>query len=269
MLKLKRKKQARKNSGKNYDLGKIVFSKKGIIFFTLLGISAGLIIFTYGYLSKSAYFNIESVEVRGTNLTPQLLNKKIFNTAIGENIFTLGLTSVHNRLIEEYPEIQDLKVIKQFPNKLVLRIKARKPIAQVLYYNKLYPVDAESVIIPNISDIAQKNLPVIGGINFRFDQNIGKKCNSKQLEKTFLLIDAMRNSGFLSEHDLGVIDASDYKNLSFFIEDGIEIKIGDRDFPERLGRLKKTFLDPKINKSEIKYLDLRFEDVTIGPKAIK
>ena len=98
---------------------------------------------------------------------------------------------------------------------------------------------------------------------------MGRSFNSDQLNKVFKLLSAINETDLLSEHDLGSIEASDYRNLSFYIEDGIEVKIGSDDFKKRLGLLKRTFSDQRVDKSEIRYIDLRFDDVAIGPKAIK
>ena len=68
-------------------------------------------------------------------------------------------------------------------------------------------------------------------------------------------------SGFLNDHTLTKVDISDYRNIAFFIEDGLEIKIGNSNFKERLGQLTKTLASIVVDKDEIKYIDLRFDDV--------
>jgi cell division septal protein FtsQ len=63
------------------------------------------------------------------------------------------------------------------------------------------------------------------------------------------------------------IEASDPRAMVFYLDDGLEVKIGNERFKERLGMLRKTLRDPRILRDRIKYLDLRFdEDVVIGPK---
>jgi len=71
---------------------------------------------------------------------------------------------------------------------------------------------------------------------------------------------------FSQEHEIHMVDVSDEKNLSLYIEDGIEIKIGGEKFRERLNRFNKTFESGKVDKNRIRYIDLRFGDVIIGPK---
>lgn len=269
MFKFKSKKQTKKSFKKNNLLYQFIFSKFGMATIIFVVIFGFLYAATINFITNSDYFKVESVEVKGQNLSTLFIKKEIFEIGKGRNILTLDLQNIHKKILSEYPEIQELKVVRILPDKLVIKIKARRPVAQISHSSKFYPVDRELVVLSNISYEAYKGLPVITGINMRLNDYIGRQCNSRQLENAFMLLDAINSSGLLSDHDLAMIDASDYKNLSFYIEDGIEVKIGSENFENRLSLLKKTFLDTKLNKSEIKYLDLRFEDVTIGPKVMK
>ncbi len=269
MFKFKTKKQTKKASKKSNLFFKMIFSKFGVMFVVLLAFFIFLYVSLLNYITNSDYFKVDTVEIKGQNLSTLYLNKDVFSLGKGKNILLLNLRDVHRELMKRYPEIEDLKVIRMLPNKLIFRIKAPKPFAQISYNNKFYPVDRESFLLSNISQEAYKGLPVIRGINSKLNDFVGRQCVSRQMTNSFLLLDAMKSTGFLKDHDLLMVDASDYKNISFYIEDGVEIKIGGDNFKERLNLLKKTFNDPKLVRSEIKYLDLRFEDVTIGPKAIK
>lgn len=62
------------------------------------------------------------------------------------------------------------------------------------------------------------------------------------------------------------IDASDINELSFYLDDDLEIRIGYENFKERLNNLKVTLRDSRLLKDRVKYIDVRYEDVTIGPK---
>ena len=60
--------------------------------------------------------------------------------------------------------------------------------------------------------------------------------------------------------------AGDIKNLSFYLNDTLEIRIGYENFGQRLGHLRKTLRDPRFAVAKIKYIDLRFDDIVISPK---
>ena len=87
-----------------------------------------------------------------------------------------------------------------------------------------------------------------------------------KIRNAFLLLDALDESSTLSDYTVTAIDVSSYRNLSFYLENGIEVKIGGEDFPNRLKKLKITLANPDLDKENIKYIDLRFKGVVIGPK---
>jgi cell division septal protein FtsQ len=76
----------------------------------------------------------------------------------------------------------------------------------------------------------------------------------------------MKENGFLNEHFVTKIDVSDGKNLVFVMEDGLEVKIGNSDFGDRLEQLNKTLGSIVVDKSNITYIDLRFTEVVLGTK---
>jgi len=68
--------------------------------------------------------------------------------------------------------------------------------------------------------------------------------------------------------DYGVdnVDTKDLSNISFYLRNGIEIRIGGENFKERIMVLAKTLKDPRLMMDRIKYIDLRFGDAVIGPR---
>ena len=62
------------------------------------------------------------------------------------------------------------------------------------------------------------------------------------------------------------IDIGDSKNLSFFVDQDIEIRIGNSHLIERLKILDQTLKTIELDRSKIRYIDLRFDDVVIGPR---
>ena len=49
-------------------------------------------------------------------------------------------------------------------------------------------------------------------------------------------------------------------------KDGIEIRIGNNHFIERLKILDQTLRTLALDAAKIRYIDLRFDDVVIGPR---
>lgn len=226
----------------------------------------GLIFFTFHTLKKSDYFFIKRNDIRW--LAKPEIEKDyaaILRAGIGENIMEFDIETASKRLLDANPELKEIQIIKAFPDKLVLKVEARRPAAQV-GRKHFYLIDEEGVTITDVNQTIREDLPIIAGAQWRLTHKVGYRDKSPHMAKGLELLKAIWESRFLDEHTLTKIDISDKRNVTFFIEDGLEIKIGNEEFPERLGKLQKTLASLLIGRDEIKYIDLRFDDVVLGTR---
>lgn len=79
------------------------------------------------------------------------------------------------------------------------------------------------------------------------------------------LLRELKKAKFLKNYGANRIDAGDLENLSFYLASGVEVRIGPENFKDRLETLSRTLKDPRLVMDKIKYIDLRFKDVVIGP----
>ncbi|PIU41601.1 MAG: hypothetical protein COS99_04625 [Candidatus Omnitrophica bacterium CG07_land_8_20_14_0_80_42_15] len=260
-----RKSKGRKRKGGPVDkLIQFLFMPKSLAILTALAIIIGLVILTKNYLYNSPTFVIKESEMKGDGVEDSYLFRKLSNIGIGENIFSIELGAISNSLKKEHFEIKDLHIEKVFPNKLVFYVTKRKAIAQINSKN-YYRVDEEGVILKDTSRTVLEGLPVIGGI-YVTDKDIGKKFNYVGLDRALSLIKELSKSNVLESHNVSDIDASDSENISFSIDDGLEVKMGGEDFSRKLELLKKTLRNPDINAQGILYIDLRFKEVVVKPR---
>jgi cell division septal protein FtsQ len=185
----------------------------------------------------------------------------------GENIFEADLASAKEYILSNYPEIRTVIINRVFPDKLVLTVRPRRPVAQISLPSGFCLVDAQAVILPGPRGLAIEGLPIITGIDGRaIMTRVGKSYDDTALKKVLRLIEVINQLAFSADHEIHMIDASDAQNLSLYIEGGIEIKIGGEEFRNRLLMLNRTLEAGRLDTSQIKYIDLRFGNVIIGPR---
>lgn len=217
----------------------------------------------FSFLYNSPHFNIAVIETEGTKDTA-LAKNILKNIGAGINIFRLDLKEIASDLKDTHQEFERLTIRKVFPNKLIISVKKRIPFAQVRY-GKHYLVTKDGVILPNPQTLPVRNLPLIEGIEFNFSRaRPGTRCISKQLQKGVSLINEVSDSEFGSTHKIVKVDMLDNSNISFFIEDGTEIKIGASSFKEKQPALTEIMADLKKNNRLAKYIDLRFKDAVVA-----
>jgi len=228
---------------------------------------------TFGWLnafvSASPYFRIDKVEIVITGRVPLTTDtiKRLLDIHKGRSIFDVDLGATRDYILSNYPEVRAIVINKVFPNKLVLSIRPRRPIAQVGLPSGFCLIDAEGVVLPAVRGLVSEGLPIITGVDSRSILSaVGRKYNNEGLKKALRLLEVINQMKFSQDHEIHIIDISDGRNISLYIEGGIEIKIGGEDFRNRLLMLNKTFESGRFDKNQIKYIDLRFGNVIIGPR---
>jgi cell division septal protein FtsQ len=227
----------------------------------------GMIILWSFYLLyfKSPYFIVEDLIVIGRKSGCSVNYSDFEQMVVGRNIFKLDLSAIRSYMLNNYHELLNLQLTRAFPNTIIAIIALRKPIAE-LYQEYYYPVDQDGVILSDVKDYPDGKLPIISGIRADLSRQIGTITSSKRVKKALTLLKALNSSGILGEHTLVEIDISNIRNAIFFLEDGLEIKIGHENFALRLANLKKVLQNPKLRPADIRYIDLRFKEPVIGPR---
>jgi cell division septal protein FtsQ len=215
------------------------------------------------FLKNAPYFKLEEIEVVDRDNATDLVPADLLKIYKGRPIFDVDVRSLASQLENDYPVVQAVLVSKVMPNKLKVDIVPRVPVAKIKSH-RYFPVDRSGMVLS--PDIRSEKLPVIIGFSMWLKPRPGQELNDRQLENAFVLIDALKESSVYANYNVNAIDISNHKNLSFYLESGIEVKVGGEDYPKRLAALKKTLENPALDQHTINYIDLRFRDVVIGPK---
>jgi len=220
------------------------------------------------YLYRSDYFRLRRVEIKETFLDQKSLasiRSRILGSYHGANLFALNLRAIAQSLQASYPDAKDISVSLAPPDKLVVGLKLRKPVA-VVKADRLYPVDEEGVILPAADASSLKWVPSVEGVQIKADERRNKAISSKNLKAAIALLREIKDVRPVADYGVDTVDARDPANISFYLRNGIEVRVGSQDFKERLAVLAKTLKDPRMVMDRIKYIDLRFGDAVIGPK---
>jgi len=256
---------------------KISAQFKDIARFFIIALVVGVIGFGFVRLKYMfvdvGYFIIKGVDIKmydeKGNLQNISLDRVLDKKIVGTNIFFLDLNELKEEIGLLRPEFKKIVLRRLLPNKLIVQGELRKSIAQIRS-DRYYLVDDEGVVLPNVKNFPDKNLPIITGlgINLAKTSNITfSKFQKDKLDKAIELINEMTNNRELSEYKLKVVDVTDPGNVSFFLTSAnIEIKIGNTDFRGRLEIFSTVLEQMNSDIDSFKYIDLRFEDPIIGPR---
>jgi cell division septal protein FtsQ len=221
------------------------------------------------FLYRSDYFRLRAVETKNSFLDQRTIfsiNNQLLTTYKNRNVFGIKLKNIAESLQRSYPDAKEVVVRVVLPDKLAVDLKFRRPVAMVRN-GKYYAIDEEGFVLPSVDVAPLKDLPVIEGIDIRYDEKKGKKSSSMNLRLALELLKNIKEARFMAGYGVSAINASDAESLSFYLRNGVEVRIGPENFKERLDILGKMLKDPRLLIDKIKYIDLRFRDVIIGPKS--
>jgi len=194
-------------------------------------------IYAYSYVLSMPYFQIKEIAVRGL---AELTEKDVLALAgvkPHQNLLAVN-TDVLERKISVNPWVEKAYVGREFPNRLVLVVKERKPLALVKQASDFYLIDAGGVVFKKMSRGDDPDLPVITGASWK------GKTPSRFLPGALGLIAKLSGSsqyaylGAISE-----ININDMFGLSLLTDSGLHLKLGIDNFEDKLKQVRIVMED--------------------------
>jgi cell division protein FtsQ len=211
--------------------------------FQLLLLSCFLLVshWVYVRLLGDPYFRVREVEVEGGRKIPKetLLSLTVIDGM--PNLFSVKLKEVVERL-ESHPWIEQVRVRKIFPHKILIQIKEKRPMA-IIQLEELYYIDTQGEIFSPVGDRDEYNYPYLTGLSRRVlekDPAEAKRLIAKALE--ILRIAGQEKSPPLKE--ISEIHMEKAYGIDCITKaEGVEVKMGWEDFGEKVRRLSLVWAD--------------------------
>jgi cell division septal protein FtsQ len=226
----------------------------------LLLLSCFLLIghWVYVHLLSDSYFRVREVEVEGGRKIPKETLRSLTVMEGMPNLFSVKLKEVVKRL-ESHPWIEQVRVRKVFPHKIVIQIKERKPMA-IIQLEELYYVDTQGEIFTPVGDRDEYNYPYVTGLTRRAlerDPEEAKRLIAKALELLrFVNQGKVPPLGEISEIHM----EKTFGIQCFTKAEGVEVKMGWEDFEEKLKRLPLIWSD--LQKRRLSAVSIDCSDLT-------
>lgn len=240
-----------------------VISLPYVLSLTTLGVLFGGVV---AYAVNSTTFQLREVRILNIGtLTPEQ-SFQFSELRRGENLIQMDLVAVQQVIKRNHPEFKEVKVRRVLPDRVEILLKRRTPVAQV-QYSRYVQIDKDRVVLPGSSDTPFRNLSVIEGAPKPFGGvAVGSTLSDEATQKALRLMDVIKRSNLLRKHTLTSVNISDPRNIYLMVDGQIEIRLGNSHFMERLKILDQTLKSLPLDPARVKYIDLRFDDVVVGPR---
>ena len=195
----------------------------------------------YVHLLEAPFFRVREIEVEGCRKIPRETILSLAKVEGMPNLFTVSLREVAKPL-ESHPWIDHVGVRKVFPNKIMIQVEERKPIA-ILQLEESYYIDTKGVIFSPVGDRDEYDYPFLTGLTRQLLDRDSVEAKSLIMKGLELLRIIEREKGSFLQEISEIHMEKNYGIKCFTRTEGVEVKMGWDHFEEKLRRLSLIWLD--------------------------
>lgn len=192
---------------------------------------------------KSTYFKISGILVT----EPYTEIKKFADKEVkGENIFSLNLGSLKEKISKQYPAVKVSNIRKMFPATIVIDAESKKVLFQVNRGGTYYLVSEDFEIISQVKEGPHPDYPSVRGLDF-------SDSSKKTILKDFFA--ALSKADF--PYKIQYIDLHSLVNFSFHLPGGLKVIVGYQNLNDNIKRFLTIM--STMEARDINQIDLRFK----------
>jgi cell division protein FtsQ len=194
----------------------------------------------------------DALTIQGLNYAPRTSVQRVFAGDFDHSIFSVPLAERRRRLLV-IDWVQDASVSRIWPDRLLVRIRERTPVAFVLFRAAVLLIDAHGVLLDPPAQ-ARFTFPVLSGV--REDDT-----EAQRRERVRGLLRLQEDMGYMAK-DVSEVNAADPDNIRIVAQvenRAVELMMGDGNFARRYQNFLNHY--PEIGKRSpnAKTFDLRLD----------
>ncbi len=198
-----------------------------------------LFVYFYSYVLSMPYFEIKEIRVRGLK---ELTEKDILTqAAIGprKNLLAVNMEALKKR-ISANPWVKNVFVGWELPNRLVLEVQERIPVAMIKQAADFYFMDNEGVSFKKMGKGDEVDMPIITGVDGKEMEKSKLLLCALNLLKTMSASNQYNHLGTISE-----VNIDEIFGISLLTDTGLCLKMGADNFENKLNQLNVVLVDVK------------------------
>lgn len=204
-----------------------------------------------------ARYRKEVLVIDGIRYASRTKVQHAFTQDFGRSIFSVPLAERRRRLLA-VDWVEDASVSRIWPDRLVVRIRERTPVAFVYFRAGVLLIDAHGVLLDPPAQqgaLVRFSFPVLSGVR-------EEEPEPEREQRVRTMLRVQEDLGYMAK-DVSEVNAADLENMRVIAKvdnRAVELILGDANF----GRRYQNFLShyPEIRKQSpnVKTFDLRLDD---------
>ena len=221
----------------------------------------------YQKLCHSDFFQITTMKITGSRMVCKEQITALSKVDIHSNLLAINTVQVKS-LLESHPWIAEAEVTRDWPNRLMISVKEKKPVALLSRNSGLFYLDNKGRIIAAASSSQELDFPVVTGLeSYTFNSTPSTQAPEILQDALDLLKLAAGSNSILSEQNISEIHITENGELLLYLlERAFPIYMGkDRKISTRYYRLVKVLRDLYKTRefSKVSYIRLDYQKDTI------
>lgn len=208
-------------------------------------------------LTDSTYLfshdNKDALTIQGMVYAPRSKVTHVFASDFGHSVFSIPLDERRRRLLA-IDWVEDASVARIWPDRLIVRLRERRPVAFVFFRTGVLLVDRHGMLLDQPPQ-AQFAFPVLSGV--REDESEDQRADHVRA-----MLRVQEDLGYLAK-DVSEIDAGDPDNIRIVAKAGnraVELTMGDTNFAKRYQNFLAHFAEIEKHSPGVRSFDLRMDD---------
>jgi len=240
---------------------------KAFIGFLLILFAAFMTKGIYQKLCHSDFFQITAIKIAGNHMVSKKQITALSKVDIHSNLLAINMSQVKS-LLESHPWIAGAEITRKWPNRLMIIVKEKKPVALLSRKTGLFYMENNGRIIAAASPTQELDFPVVTGLeNFPFNTAYSNRTPDILQDAMELLKLSARNNSILPEQNISEIHITENGSiLLYLLEKAFPIYMGrDGDISTRYSRLVKVLgnLYKTGEFANVSYIRLDYQKDTI------
>lgn len=227
----------------------------------LLGIIA--VVLVVYLLLHSPLFTVQSIIVEGNSIVTDEKIVDLSEITAGERLYAVNINDSVKK-ISYYPYVESVEIKRKLPDKIIIEMVERKPVAAIVITGGYIQVNVEGRLLSIAPNIGQYNLPVISGVQLSEIPAPGNIIQNDNLTQALQIISQCDQELINNLAELNVGQAN---SIMACTNEGIEIRLGNvENITVRLADLNDILhkiVAQRIKAEDIEYIDMRYLDAPV------
>lgn len=200
----------------------------------------------------------DALEIENTHFASEAQIGEVFSRDFGRSIYLCPISERRRRLLA-IDWVKDATVLRIWPNRIIVRIKEREPVAFVQLPERAGTmgyrlIDSDGVFLDPQHAIKLK-LPVLSGVPL----NEAREKRAVRL-KRFLVLQSELGATMEKVSEVDVSEVDNLKITGLFEGRALTLLLGNRKFEERTRNFLESYPEIRRRIPEATVFDLRLKD---------